>query len=119
MLCGFAALEEVFRTEEGAVYQCGNKNCYWLEFAGDCTPFKVADFLRFKRMVDEIDLDTMVTDSSRRSDFTILMPYRCQRCFLLDVKGVLALQNLLEGAHFAMQLTGVLNECFRMSELRM
>jgi len=79
MLCGFANLEEIFRTEYGAVLQCNNKNCYWLEFAGDCTPFRVADFLSFKKQVNSIDVDELLCHPDPHADLTILMPHRSQR----------------------------------------
>ena len=72
MSCPLAKLEEVFSTQHGAVYQCSNRNCYWLDFAGSKTPFKVTDFLRFKKQVDSIDLSVMLSDASRRADYTIL-----------------------------------------------
>jgi len=113
MLCGFASLEEVFRTEFGAVLQCSNKNCYWLEFAGDCTPFKVADFLHLRKKIEEIDISELLFDPSPRADFTIIMPFRSQRCFVLSVSDVLNLRDLMQGAKFMMELPGVIKDCLK------
>lgn len=115
MLCGFASLEEIFRTDHGAVLQCSNKNCYWLDFAGDCTSFKVADFIQFRRQVEEINIDEMMSDPSPRADYTILMPFRSQRCFVLSARDVLNLKELMQGAKFMMELPGVIKDCLKVS----
>lgn len=118
MPCGLASLEEIFRTEHGAVLQCSNKNCYWLEFAGDCTPFKVADFLNFRKQVDDIAIDELLSESALSADLTILMPFRSQRCFVLNVTEVLKLKELMQGAKFMMELPGVIKDCLKVSSLQ-
>lgn len=111
MTCPFATFEEVFATEHGAVYQCSNQNCYWLQFDGDHTPFKVNDFLAFKRKVDQVDISAMIIDSSRTADFTILMPFRTEKCFVLDINNLLLLREILDGAKFMLELNSVVNAC--------
>jgi len=118
MLCGLASLEEIFRTEHGAVLQCSNKNCYWLEFAGDCTPFKVADFISFRKQVDTIAVDELLCAPTSSSDLTILMPFRSQRCFVLNVTEVVRLKELMQGAKFMMELPGVIKDCLKVSSLQ-
>lgn len=111
MICELVKLEEIYRTADGAVLQCNNKNCFWLEFSGDTTPFRVADFLQFKRKVDEIDLEEMLVDPSRKSDYTVLMPFRSQRCFVLSLAQLLALKELLKGAMFMLDLNSLIKAC--------
>lgn len=111
MVCELVKLEEIYRTSDGAVLQCNNKNCFWLEFSGDTTPFRVTDFLQFKRKVDEINIEDILIDSSRRSDYTLLMPFRSQRCFVLSVAQLLALKELLQGAMFMLELNSLLKVC--------
>ncbi len=111
MHCPFAKLEEVFETQYGAVYQCSNQNCYWLEFAGDKTAFRVADFLQFKKKVDSIDIAALIIDSSRRADYTILMPFRSERCFALTLNDVLHLRELLDVARFMIELNSIVQSC--------
>lgn len=115
MLCAFASLDEIFRTDFGAVMQCSNKNCYWLAFAGDCTPFKVADFLNFRKQVEAIDVDQILYDPKRGADYTIIMPFRSQRCFVLSLTDVLQLKELMCGAKFMMELPGVIKDCLNVS----
>lgn len=111
MVCPLANFEEVYKTHHGAVYQCSRQNCYWLEFAGNTTAFKVGDFLNFKKRIDAIDISAMIIDPSRTADFTIVMPFRTPRCFVLDITGVLNLRDLLDGAKFMIELNSVVNAC--------
>lgn len=104
MICPLANVEEVFMTSNGAVYQCSRKNCYWLDFAGRTTSFSVSDFFNFKKRIDAIDLEMMLTDSSRSSDFEIIMPFRTERCFILRVEDIINLREILSGAKFMLEL---------------
>lgn len=113
MICPLANLVEVYKTPYGAVYQCSNQNCYWLEFAGNTTAFKVGDFLSFRKTVKAIDISQMIIDSSRNADFVILMPPRTQRCFLLDINDLLHLREILDGAKFMIELNSVVKECLK------
>lgn len=104
MICPLANVEEVFKTEIGAVYQCSRKNCYWLEFQNTTTAFSVSDFRLFKNRIDSIDIEQMLCDTSRSSDFEIVMPFRTDRCFILSVEDILNLREILDGAKFMIEL---------------
>jgi len=106
MVCPLAHVEEIFKTDFGAVYQCSRKNCYWLEFQDSTTSFKVGDFIHFKKTIDSIDIERMLCDSSRSSDFEIVMPFRTDRCFLLTVEDILNLREILSGSTFVLRLKG-------------
>ncbi|UIR57470.1 hypothetical protein LZQ00_06535 [Sphingobacterium sp. SRCM116780] len=116
-ICPLTNVEEVFITEAGAIYQCSRKNCYWLEFAGTTTSFSVSDFFKFKKSIDQIDVEKMLTDTSRSSDFAVVMPFRTERCFILNVQDVLDLRELLSGAKFIMELNSVVKACLRSSKV--
>ncbi len=109
MICPLANVEEVFKSDCGAVYQCSRQNCYWLEFQNTTTSFKVGDFIRFKKRIDTIDIEKMLCDSSRSSDFEIIMPFRTERCFILSVEDILNLRDILAGAKFVLELKGEIN----------
>ncbi|MFB9863465.1 hypothetical protein EFA69_10955 [Rufibacter immobilis] len=104
-------LQELFRTVYGAVYQCNRYNCYFVEFAGGISPFKVRDFLDLKHHVDAINVEAMLKDPSRASDVHVLMPYRSERCFVLSLTDVLHFQELLQGAKAMLSLNSILHEC--------
>lgn len=116
-ICPLTNVEEVYKTEAGAIYQCSRKNCYWLEFGGTTTSFSVSDFLKFKKSIDGINIESMLTDTARSSDFTLVMPFRTERCYLLDVQAVLNLREVLDGAKFMMELNSVIKACLRNSQL--
>lgn len=111
MICSH--LNELFKSEHGAVYQCNKNNCYWLDFKGEKSSFKVSDFLRFKEEVEAIDIESLLANPSRSADFTILMPYRCDRCFLLSALDVVNLREILSGARFMIELNSVLSVCLK------
>ncbi|WP_207434229.1 hypothetical protein [Sabulibacter ruber] len=104
-------LLELFRTAYGAVYQCNRYNCYFVEFAGGISAFKVQDFLTLKQQVDAINVEEMAKDPSRALDVHILMPYRSERCFVLTLTDVLHFQELLQGAKVMLSLNSILYEC--------
>lgn len=114
-ICPLTNVEEVFKTETGAIYQCSRKNCYWMEFAGSTTSFTVSDFFKFKKSIDNINIEKMLTDTARSADFTLVMPFRTERCFLLAVQDVLNLRDLLDGAKFMIELNSVVKACLRTS----
>ena len=111
MICPLANFEEIFQTENGSVYQCSRKNCYWLDFNGCTTAFKVRDFFAFKKKIDSIDVEAMLADSSRSSDFEIIMPYRTENIFLLSVNEIIPLRELLSGAKFMIELNSEIKAC--------
>lgn len=118
MNCPIVNFVEVFTTAHGAVYQCNNRNCYWLEFAGGRTPLRVSDFLKFKKQIDQIDVSKLLGDCSRSADFTIVMPQYTERCFVLCVQDILRLRELLDGAKFMIELNSLVRECLRSTPAR-
>lgn len=115
MICPLAHVEEVFASEYGTVYQCSRQNCYWLEFQGKTTAFKVSDFFSFKKRIDAIDIAAMLTDATRSSDFEVIMPFRSERCFILSVQDIVQLREILSGAKFMIQLNGEVKKCLQRS----
>lgn len=113
MICPLAHVEEVFNTAHGAVYQCSRKNCYWLEFQGTTTAFKISDFFLLKKRVDRMDIARMLADTSRSADFEIIMPHRTERCFILSVQDILNLKEILAGAKFMIELNSEIKKILR------
>lgn len=103
-------LLELFRTAYGAVYQCNRYNCFFVEFAGGISPFKVADFLDLRQHVDAINVAEMAKNSARAADVHVLMPARSERCFVLTLPDVLRFQELLQGAKAMLCLNSLLHE---------
>lgn len=104
-------LEEIFRTPAGVVYQCNRKNCFWLEFAGGVSSFKIQDFLELKKRVEQIDVVKMAQDTSRVADVVILNLFRSERCFVLTLTDVINLLELLQGAKVMLELNSMIHDC--------
>ena len=102
---------EVFKTEHGAVHQCNGRNCFWVEFAGNKSSFKVDDFLLLKQSVEAIDVEKMANSTSHATDVAILMPLRSERCFVLTLTDVLNFRELLQGAKAMLDLNSLIYEC--------
>jgi len=115
LVCPLAHVEEVFSTAAGTVYQCSRKNCFWLAYNNSTTSFSVSDFLKFKKRIDTIDVERMLNDTTRSSDFEIVMPFRTERCFILSVENILELRELLDGAKFMIELNSVVRTCLQVS----
>ncbi|TPE43551.1 hypothetical protein [Pontibacter mangrovi] len=104
-------LPEIYTSEAGTVYQCDRHNRLMLNFAGELTVLKLDAFLRLKRAVDSIDLDAMASNPDRSSDFSIITVCGCDRCFVLTLTELHALQELLAGTKFVLELNRMLHEC--------
>jgi len=117
MICPLANFEEIFQTEDGAVYQCSRKNCYWLDFQGSTTAFKVRDFFAFKKRVDAVDLEMMLSNSARSFDFEIIMPFRTDSIFILSAQDIIKLKEVLSGAKFMIELNSEIKACLQSKAL--
>ncbi|QNF31970.1 hypothetical protein HUW51_04230 [Adhaeribacter swui] len=103
-------LIEIFRTTQGAVYQCNRRNCYWVEFAGGISPFTFSDFKLLKKQLEAININEMAQNTERTADVVILMPHRSERCFVLTLTDVLQFRELLQGAKVMIELNSLVYE---------
>lgn len=108
-------LKEIFTTSFGTVYQSNRFNQYVVDFDGRLSIFKASDFFYFKKEVESIDLEEMLTNPSRTSDVAILMPHYTTTCFILTPLKVAHLQELLLGAMFTIKLNSIVNECLQVN----
>ena len=104
-------LEEVYSTVHGGIYQCNRLNCFWLEFAGGLSAFKINDFLQLVKQVEQIDVVEMAQNSARVADVAIINPFRSERCFVLTLTDVLNLREILQGAKVMLELNSIIYEC--------
>lgn len=109
MCCSSFQKKTIFATDSGQVLQCDHQNCYILDFKGQVSLFKVHDFLSFKKRIDGVDIEAMLSDSSRGSDYELVTPFRCTVFFVLNVTDILQLRELLDGAKFIIELNSLLN----------
>ena len=101
---------EIYSNEKGAVYQCNKGRCLWLDFNGQMTSFKILCFYKFKKKVDQIDLEAMADNPGKAYDYEIISPCGCDRCFLLSLTDAAALKDLLAGTKVMLDLNSILYE---------
>ncbi|MEM6264474.1 MAG: hypothetical protein AAGI38_18310 [Bacteroidota bacterium] len=101
---------EVYANEHGSVYQCDRTNRLILDFGGVQVSFRVNDFLRLKDRVFGIDLECMACPIRPGAEVKLLIPDNCERCFVLSLRDVLGLRDLLEGALCMLELNSILHE---------
>lgn len=104
-----AQMTEVFRTKYGSVYQCDQEDCFWVEFSGTRTPFKFHCFLRLKQLLDQIDIEEMVSNPYN-ADVEIISPCSCERCYILTLPEIIRFKSLLAGAKVMLELNSILHE---------
>ncbi len=105
-----SALQEVFRTEAGCVYQSDLEHCLYVEFANRTVKYKLKCFFRLKAAIDRVDLVRMASDASRAADVEIISLCACENCYVLTLAQVVAFKELLAGAKVMLELNSILHE---------
>lgn len=100
----------VYRTPNGAVYQSDQDRCFWVEFNGELTSYKVPCLYKFKKAVDAIDLDAMATNPGAAYDYDVIAPCNCERCYVLTLTEIAELKDLLKGTKVMLELNSILHE---------
>ncbi|MEQ9424384.1 MAG: hypothetical protein RJQ09_08215 [Cyclobacteriaceae bacterium] len=103
-------LNEVYRNEVGVVYQCDETSTIWIDFQGKMTPLKYFSFLALKRKVDHIDVVSMFNDTGKGGDLEIINARGCERCFVVTLKELIGLKDLLEGSRVMLDLNSIIHE---------
>ena len=103
-------LKEIFTTPHGAVYQCDDRGTFAVDFGGYITEYKFPCFVALKKLVDRIDLEQMVLNSSKASDIEIISPCGSDRCYVLTLSQLIEFKELLAGARVMLQLNSILHE---------
>lgn len=103
-------LKEVFRTKSGCVYQCDKTFCFWIDFAGHLTQFKIPCYFSLKRLVEDIDLDAMALNPDSSADVEIINPCGSNRIYILSLSQALEFKELLAGAKVMLELNSIIRE---------
>lgn len=105
-----AAMQEIFTTDSGAVYQCDKSNRLLVSFGESLAELKVETFLRLKKAVDSIDLSTMAVNTGRSSDYELITVFGCDKLYVLTLPEIYSFKELLSGAKFTLELNSMLHE---------
>ncbi len=108
-------LKEVYRTDAGCVYQCNKDYCFWIDFAGQLSPFKVPCFFALKKLVENINLHQMAINPEKSFDYEIINPCGSERCYVLSLTQILEFKELLSGARVMLELNSILCERLKIS----
>jgi len=109
-MCGTCKLIEVYKTESGVVYQCNNKNCLWINFAGESISYKIDQFFSLKTIVDNIDINKMINCTDKASDLAIIAPLSSNKIYILNICEVLNFKELLSGTKVMLDLNSIIYE---------
>ncbi|HAI75334.1 MAG TPA: hypothetical protein DCM08_03730 [Microscillaceae bacterium] len=100
----------LFENSFGVVYQSNTDRKFWLVFRDEPIGFNVLCFYKFKRLVDAIDLPTLLEDASKAADLEIISMCDCERCLVLSITEIIALKELLAGTQVMLELNSILYE---------
>lgn len=101
---------EVYRNSAGHIYQCDETSTIWLDFQGKKTPLRYFGFLAVKRQVDKVDVESMFDDTTKGGDLEIINVRGCDRCFVVNLKELIGLKELLSGAKVMLDLNSIIHE---------
>ncbi len=102
---------EVFRTNQGCVYQADQERSIYVDFAGKVARYDIRCLLRLHKAVFAIDLEKMATDVTRTSDVEIISLCACAHSYVLTLSQIIAFRDLLEGTFVMFELNSIIQEC--------
>lgn len=101
-------LIEVFSNKTGSVFQSDKENCIYLHFSGKTAKYKFACLQRLKKVIDNVDLIRM-TDVDHPG-IEIIFLCGAEDCFVLDIKEIIDLKELLNGTFAMFQLNNIIKD---------
>ncbi|MES2731537.1 MAG: hypothetical protein V4714_07305 [Bacteroidota bacterium] len=104
------AWQEVFSSNAGTVYQSDEEGCLYLDFAGKIARFDFVCLARLKKIVERIDIERMLLNTSNSADIEIISMCACEHCYVLDTREIVALKELLQGTFVMFQLNNILKD---------
>jgi hypothetical protein len=102
---------DVFSTKAGAIYQCDDERCWYVDFAGKVARFDYRCLLKLRKAVYHIDIEQLLLDTTKLPDVEIIFICACDHCYVLTLVQIIALKELLEGTFVMLQLNQILNSC--------
>lgn len=104
-------LLEVYSTPQGAVYQSDAENCVYLNFAGKTAKYKLGCLIRLKKVIDSISLERMM--DVNHPGIEIIFLCGAEDCFVLDIKEIIDLKELLNGTFTMFNLNHMIKDCLQ------
>ena len=101
---------DVFSTKTGAIYQCDEERCWYVDFAGKVAKFDYRCLMKLRKAVYHIDIDQALLKTDKSPDVEIIFICACDHCYILTLAQIIALKELLEGTFVMLELNRILNE---------
>ena len=101
---------ELYVNQHGGVYQCDKTNRICVHFADTVTRFRIDNFLNFKKLVDGVDIHTMIFDLSDACDHELIDLPNASKKIKLTLCEIIHLRELLDGAKFSLYVNEFLAE---------
>ncbi|GAB4125591.1 MAG: hypothetical protein OHK0045_09950 [Raineya sp.] len=103
-------LVEIYANSKGAVYQCDTTNQFVVNFLGTTTYFSVRQFLDFRRVISQININIMLERIERAFDLELIYLPQKDELYTLEICEIYHLKELLTGAKAMLDLHSLLKE---------
>jgi len=103
-------LVEIYSNSKGAVYQCDETNQFVVRFLDTTTYFSVRQFIDFRRVISQINLNVMLERIEREFDLELIYLPQKDKLYTLEICEIYHLKELLSGAKAMLELHSLLNE---------
>lgn len=100
----------LYRTDKGAILQDDGTRQFILEFQGRSTRFKVAEFLQFKKNIDDLDLKDLFLSEGKGIDIQIIHQKGSGHLFVFTLCELVNIKELLQGAMAMIELNRIIND---------
>lgn len=104
------SMTPIFSTEYGSTYQSDQDRCFYLQFQGRQLSMNVCSLVAFKKKVDAIDLVELLTNESDYADIAVVATCCREAFFVLSIRGVIELKDLLAGTLVMLELNSILHQ---------
>lgn len=100
----------VFSTTKGAIYQCDEERCWYVDFAGKVAKFDYRCLLKLKKAVFHVDIEDRLLNSTLAPDVEIIFICACDHCYVLNLLQIIALKEILEGTFVMFELNHIIQD---------
>jgi len=88
-------LIEIYSNSKGAVYQCDETNQFVVRFLDTTTYFSVRQFIDFRRVISQINLNVMLERIEREFDLELIYLPQKDKLYTLEICEIYHLKELL------------------------
>ncbi len=109
--------QELFQTTKGVAVQCDVTDRIYIRFNDIQADFRIHEFLHFRRTVNSVDIRSKLFNLSDECDFQYIESPRQSFNRHFDLCEFIQLRELINGAHFSIQLNSVIREALYSNSL--